>query len=283
MSTGWEMGVRLGVFAAVFALMAIWEILAERRARRCSRRRRWLANLGLVVLDAAVVRLVFPLTLVGAAMMAEAHGSGLLPGLSVPPVVALSASVIVLDLALYLQHVLFHAVPALWRLHMVHHADLDFDLTTGLRFHPLEIVLSLALKIGVVVLLGAPPLAVLIFEALLNGTSLFNHGNVSLPAKLDMATRWLLVTPDMHRVHHSVERVEANSNFGFCLSWWDRLLGTYRQSPEAGHDGMQIGLSHLQSRANQSLPWLLALPFRGTTGAYPLSDTGKRGARSEEA
>ncbi len=239
----------------------------------------WFANLGLVVVDTVVVRVLFPLTLVGVAMTAEARDWGLLRQLSVPFPVTLGVSVVLLDFVLYLQHLLFHAVPALWRLHMVHHADLDFDLTTGLRFHPVEIALSLALKMGVVLLLGAPPLAALVFEALLNGTALFNHGNVSLPVRLERVTRWLLVTPDMHRVHHSVARPETNSNFGFCLSWWDRLLGTYRQSPKSGHDGMQIGLDHLQDRSHQSLPWLLALPLRGDTGSYPFGFGRKRRLR----
>ena len=268
MSETWELTSRLGSFALVFAAMALWEQVAEKRERRCGRPQRWTANLSISVLDALLVRLVFPLTLAGVAVFAESAGWGLLNRLEVPPALAVVLVVIVLDATVYGQHVVFHAVPALWRLHMVHHADVDFDLTTGIRFHPIEILLSMVLKMALVLLLGAPALATVIFEVLLNASSMFNHGNVSLPPRTERVVRWLLVTPDMHRVHHSVERAEANSNFGFCLSWWDRLAGTYRERPAAG-DKLEIGLRHLQGE-KQDLMWLLGLPFRGQTGGYPM-------------
>jgi len=187
-----------------------------------------------------------------------------------PPWLKIMLGVASLDLAIYFQHVMFHAVPALWRLHMMHHTDLDFDVTTGVRFHPIEIILSMGIKMTVVVVLGIAALAVLIFEVLLNGTSMFNHGNVRLPRRIDRWLRLFVVTPEMHRVHHSVVIRETNSNFGFNLPWWDRLLGTYRPQPAAGHEGMTIGLSHFRDPKRLTLPWLLALPFINPPGKYPL-------------
>jgi sterol desaturase/sphingolipid hydroxylase (fatty acid hydroxylase superfamily) len=230
-----------------------------------------MSNLALVALNSVLVRIVLPLTAIGAAMLASEYGWGLLNQWAAPAPIRFVIAVAALDLAIYVQHVLFHAVPALWRLHMVHHADLDFDVTTGLRFHTLEILLSTFIKIGVVLALGPPVSAVLTFEVLLNATSMFNHGNVRLPLWLDRVVRLFVVTPDMHRVHHSVDRNEANTNFGFNLPWWDYLLGTYRAQPAAGHDGMQIGVSHLRDeRKVDRLPGMLALPFIGSTGDYPI-------------
>jgi len=265
-----EVVLRLTAFAAGLAAMALWETLAPRRNLRLPKRARWTANLSLVALNTIVVRLLFPAAAVGAAAMAAHRGWGLLTLLDLPAWGSLLLSVVVLDLAVYLQHVLFHAAPTLWRLHLVHHADLDFDVTTGLRFHPIEIVLSMLLKVGVVTALGLPVLGVLVFEVLLNATSMFNHGNVWMPGVLDRALRAVVVTPDMHRVHHSVLRHEANSNFGFCLSWWDRLLGTYRAQPRAGHEEMTIGTEHLQEARDQTLGWLLRLPAGVPTGPYPI-------------
>jgi sterol desaturase/sphingolipid hydroxylase (fatty acid hydroxylase superfamily) len=198
----YETYIRLGAFVGVLAAMALWEVVRQRRPQAIGRGRRWPANLGIVAVDVILVRLVFPTTLVGLALTAEARGWGLFNAFAVPSWLAVSASVLVLDLVIYLQHVLFHAVPALWRLHRIHHADLEFDVTTGLRFHPFEILLSMVLKFAVVAALGAPALAVLIFEVLLNATSMFNHGNVRMPPALDRILRWIVVTPDMHRVHH---------------------------------------------------------------------------------
>jgi sterol desaturase/sphingolipid hydroxylase (fatty acid hydroxylase superfamily) len=262
--------VRLSVFAAILAAMALWELLAPRRHQAIQRLRRWPGNLGLVVLDSLLVRLIFPTAAVGVAMLAEARGWGLFQALGLPGWVAVVASVIVLDLAIYLQHVLFHAVPVLWRLHRVHHADLEFDVTTGVRFHPVEILLSMGIKLAVVAALGAPALAVLLFEVLLNATSMFNHGNVSLPARLDRVLRWLVVTPEMHRVHHSVVPRETNSNFGFNLPWWDRLFGTYRPQPAAGHEAMTIGIEQFRDPAELRLDRLLLQPLRGDDRGYPI-------------
>lgn len=257
-----ELAIRLVAFAGVFLLIALWEILAPRRPRTIGRMKRWPANLAIVALDVLLVRLVFPAAAVGAAILAGSRGWGLMPALQVPAVIAVPVSVLALDLVIYTQHVLFHAVPALWRLHRMHHADLDIDVTTGLRFHPAEILLSMLIKMGAIIALGAPVMAVVIFEVLLNATAMFNHGNVRLPRRLDSVLRWLLVTPDMHRVHHSIIRRETNSNFGFNLPWWDRLFGTYRPQPQAGHLGMTIGIPEFRDPRELRLTRLLTQPFR---------------------
>src|SRR5215510_3601802 len=262
--------IRLGAFGAVFALMAAWELVGPRRRQAIGRGMRWPGNHGVVVVDTLLVRLVFPATAIGVALVAEAHGWGLFNTVALPAWIAVVSSVVLLDLAIYFQHVLFHAVPALWRLHRMHHADLEFDVTTGLRFHPFEILLSMMIKLAVVAALGAPALAVLIFEVLLNATSMFNHGNVRIPINLDRILRWFVVTPDMHRVHHSIVSREANSNFGFNLPWWDRLFGTYRAQPAAGHDAMTIGIEQFRDRRELRLDRMLLQPFRGEAGRYPL-------------
>jgi len=262
---GWimshEPAVRLGFFFGVFLVMAVWELVSPRRRLRAAKGARWFANLGIMILSTLVVRVIFPTAAVGMALVAAERSWGLFNNLDLTPVVAIVASVFVLDLFIYLQHVMFHAVPALWRLHMVHHADIDFDVTTGLRFHPVEIVLSMVIKLAAVAVLGPPAVAVILFEVVLNATAIFNHGNVRLPATVDRVLRWIVVTPDMHRVHHSVKVAETDSNFGFNLPWWDRLLGTYRDQPEKGHELMTIGLSRFQDKPRQGLLWLLALPF----------------------
>ena len=265
-----EPALRLGGFASVFAAMALWELVAPRRRQTFARGQRWPSNIGIVVLDTLLVRLVFPTAAVGVALLAEAHGWGLLHALNAPAWLSIISSVILLDLAIYLQHVLFHAVPVLWRLHRMHHADLDFDVTTGARFHPIEILLSMGIKLGVVAALGAPAVAVLIFEVLLNATSMFNHGNVRLPQRIDRVLRWIVVTPDMHRVHHSVVPRETNSNFGFNLPWWDRLCGTYRAQPAAGHEGMTIGIEQFRDPRELRLDRMLLQPFRDDDRLYPL-------------
>jgi len=262
--------IRLGAFVGVLAVMASWEVLAPRRRQAVGRGTRWPGNLAIVVLDSLLVRLVFPTAAVGVALLAEARGWGLLHVLEVPAWLAFLAAVILLDLAIYLQHVLFHAVPVLWRLHRVHHADLEFDVTTGVRFHPIEILLSMGIKLSVVAALGTPAAAVLAFEVLLNATSMFSHGNVRFPARIESMLRRIVVTPDMHRVHHSVVPSETNSNFGFNLSWWDRLFGTYRSEPAAGHDRMTIGLDQFRDPRELRLDRMLIQPFRGNDGLYPL-------------
>jgi sterol desaturase/sphingolipid hydroxylase (fatty acid hydroxylase superfamily) len=262
--------LRLGAFAGVFALMALWEVLARRRARAVGRRVHWPSNLGVVVIDTVVLRLLFPTAAVGVALLGEAHGWGLLNPLGLPAVLKAAIAVLVLDLVIYFQHVLFHAVPVLWRLHRMHHADLDFDVTTGVRFHPVEIVLSMIIKMGTVAALGAPAVGVVLFEVLLNASSLFSHGNVRLPAQVDGMLRRVVVTPEMHRVHHSVIPRETDSNFGFNLSCWDRLFGTYRAQPSAGHESMTIGIAEFRDPAELRLDRMLLQPLRGTDGGYRL-------------
>ncbi|MDG4561552.1 MAG: sterol desaturase family protein [Candidatus Competibacter sp.] len=253
--------IRLACFFAVLLAMMLWERRKPRRALSLPRARRWPANLGIIVVDSIVLRLVFPVLAVGAAELAAARGWGLFHGLNAPFWLALPASLLILDLAIYTQHVVFHKVAVLWRLHRMHHTDLDFDVTTALRFHPLEIVLSMLIKLAVVLILGAPPVAVMLFEVILNATAMFNHGNVGLPRRLDRVLRWILVTPDMHRIHHSIRPEETDSNFGFNLPWWDRLFGTYRDQPRDGHTGMRIGLEYFRDRRAIGLYALLLQPF----------------------
>ena len=262
--------VRLGIFAAVFVAMAVWELLTPRRPQAIGRNWRWPNNLGVLAVDALLVRVLLPITAVGLALVAEAHGFGLFNIIALPTWASIVLSVILLDLAIYLQHVLFHAVPALWRLHRMHHADLEFDVTTGLRFHPIEILLSTGIKLAVVATFGTPAAAVLIFEVLLNATSMFNHSNIRVASEIDRVLRWFVVTPDMHRVHHSILRRETNSNFGFNLPWWDRLLGTYRAQPAAGHDAMTIGIEQFRDARELGLDRMLLQPFRGEAGRYPI-------------
>jgi len=254
--------IRLGVFAGVFALMAVWELLAPRRPQSIGRGWRWPNNLGVVLVDTLVVRFFFPTAAVGMAVLGEARGWGLFNNLVLPAWLKVVLTVVMLDLVIYFQHVLFHAVPALWRLHRMHHADLEFDVTTGVRFHPIEVLLSMIIKLGTVTALGAPALGVLAFEVLLNATSMFNHGNVRLPRRLDAVLRWIVVTPEMHRVHHSIERRETDSNFGFNLPWWDRLFGTYRAEPAAGHERMTIGVPEFRDKAELRLDRMLVQPLR---------------------
>jgi sterol desaturase/sphingolipid hydroxylase (fatty acid hydroxylase superfamily) len=267
-----ETAIRLGFFVGIFAVMALWEVLAPRRALTVSKAVRWANNLGLVAFNTVLLRLLFPAAAVGMAAFATDQGWGLFNYFQVSAWLAIPAAVIAMDFVIWLQHVVVHAVPALWRLHRVHHADLDYDLTTGARFHPIEIILSMLIKFATIMVLGPPVVAVILFEVILNGMAMFNHGNVRLPPALDRRLRWLVVTPDMHRVHHSVEDDEANSNFGFNLSWWDRLLGTYRDQPRNGHDGMTIGIrGYREPREVSWLPGLLALPFRGSITGYAIN------------
>jgi sterol desaturase/sphingolipid hydroxylase (fatty acid hydroxylase superfamily) len=262
--------IRLAAFGGVFVVLAVLEFIVPRRKQAIRRVWRWPNNLGVVIVNTLLLRIAFPTTAVGLALVAEAHGFGLLNVIRLPDWLALLVSVLALDLAIYLQHVLFHAVPALWRLHRMHHADLEFDVTTGLRFHPIEIVLSMLIKLAVVVAIGAPALSVLVFEVLLNATSMFNHANMRIPTWIDRVLRWLVVTPDMHRVHHSILARETNSNFGFNLPWWDRLFGTYKAQPAAGHEEMTIGIEQFRDPRELRLDRMLAQPFRGDPGRYPL-------------
>ena len=258
--------IRLGCFASVLAAMVLWEVCAPRRPQTIGRALRWPNNLGVVVVDTIVVRLLFPTAAVGVALLGEERGWGLLNNVALPGWSEVLIAVVVLDLVIYLQHVLFHAVPTLWRLHRMHHADLEFDVTTGVRFHPVEIVLSMVIKIAVVAALGAPALGVLAFEVILNATSMFSHSNARLPPALDRVLRWIVVTPDMHQVHHSIVRRETDSNFGFTLPWWDRLFGTYRPEPEAGHEGMTIGIPQFREPKELRLDRMLLQPLRKNEG-----------------
>lgn len=251
-------------------MMASWEVLAPRRRLATSKRRRWTANLAVVALNTMVVRLVFGAGAVGTAVFATEHGWGLLNLVNLPLWVEVVLAVIVLDLILYLQHVIFHAVPVFWRFHMMHHADLDCDVTTGVRFHPVEVAISMVIKLGAIIMIGASPAAVLAFEVLLNATSMFNHSNAQMSAAFDRVLRWFLVTPDMHRIHHSILPQETNRNFGFNLPWWDRLLDTYWSVPEGGHEGMTLGLEQFRDPAQLTLICMLRLPFVGKPGRYPL-------------
>ena len=267
-----ELSVRLGFFFGVFILIALWEWRSPRRTLTVSRAVRWGNNLTLVFLNSLVLRLLFPAAAVGVALFCQQQGLGLLNLYPIPFALAVILSVMVMDLVIYLQHVMVHAIPLLWRLHRVHHADLDYDVTTGARFHTLEIILSMLIKFATIMLLGPPLVAVVIFEVVLNATAMFNHGNIRLPLGLDRVLRWFVVTPDMHRVHHSVEDDEANSNFGFNLPWWDRLFGTYRDQPRAGHEDMTIGIrKHREPKDVAWLPGMLLLPFTGKISDYAIN------------
>ena len=265
-----EPTIRLAAFLGVLAAMALWEVTAPRRRHEIPRVIRWTNNIALVVIDTVILRLTFPILAVGLAVLAEERGWGLFNIIDAPVWVAVVASMLLLDLAIYLQHVLFHAVPRLWRLHRMHHADLDFDATTGLRFHPVEILISMGIKLAVVAALGPPAVAVLLFEVILNATALFNHANIDLPRPVDRWLRLVVVTPDMHRVHHSVDPRETNSNYGFNLPWWDRLLGTYVAQPAKGHDGMEIGIEQFRTRRDLWLDRMLIQPLRGPASGHAL-------------
>ncbi len=258
--------IRLGCFLGILAAMAVWEWWAPRRPRTIGRVRRWPNNFGLVVLNTVLVRVLLPFAGVGMAFYARGNEWGLFNRLPLPDWLSIAAAAVLLDLTIYGQHLLFHAVPALWRLHRMHHADLEFDVSTGVRFHPGEIILSMAIKFAAIAILGAAPIAVVVFEVVLNATSLFNHGNVGLPAAADRVLRLIVVTPDMHRVHHSIEWRETNSNFGFNVPWWDRIFGTYRAQPEAGHLGMVLGIDRFRDPVELRLDRMLWQPLRGDAG-----------------
>jgi sterol desaturase/sphingolipid hydroxylase (fatty acid hydroxylase superfamily) len=262
--------LRLSAFVGVMAAMACWELLAPRRPLATSKLRRWVANLAVVALDTLLVRVLFAAGAVGMAAFAAEHGWGLLNRLDWPLWIELALALVALDLAMYLQHVMFHAAPLLWRVHMMHHADLDVDVTTGARFHPVEVALSMLIKLAAVMVIGPAPTAVIAFEVLLNATSLFNHSNVRVPNTVERVLRWLVVTPDMHRIHHSIDPRETNRNFGFNLPWWDYLFGTYRAEPARGHDRMPLGVEHYRDPARLALIGMLALPFVAEPGNYPL-------------
>ncbi len=267
----YEIFIRIGFFVGVFLVVALWEHFAPRRKLSLRKSLRWINNLSIVVLNSFVLRFLFPAAAVGVAVFAQTQQWGLFYYLNLPYWFTLMITVIMLDGIIYLQHILFHAVPIFWRLHRVHHADLDFDVTTGLRFHPIEIILSMGIKFAAIVTLGVPPLAVIIFEVLLNATSMFNHSNIYIPVWFDRILRCLVVTPDMHRVHHSIETFETNSNFGFNFPWWDRLMGTYRAQPQAGHIDITIGIKQYRDKKQVNWLWgMLLLPFAGRVTDYSM-------------
>ena len=267
-----EKQIRMGFFFSVLVIMAIWEIARPRRKLTVSKPLRWINNLGLVFFNSYILRLLFPAAAIGVAITAAQQGWGLFNVYQLPLYVSVIASIVILDFVIYVQHVMVHAIPVLWRLHRVHHADPDYDVTTGARFHTLEILLSMLIKFATILLLGPPVVAVILFEIILNATSMFNHANIRLPFAVDRLLRWAIVTPDMHRVHHSVEDDEANSNFGFSLPWWDRLFGTYRDQPRAGHEAMKIGIHKYHEAKDVSwISGMLTLPFRGKISGYAIN------------
>ena len=267
-----EKPIRMGFFFGILIIMALWEVLSPRRVLTTSKTLRWANNLGLVFFNSFILRLLFPAAAVGVAVTASQQGWGLFNIYELSPWLTVIASVVIMDFVIYVQHVMVHAIPALWRLHRVHHADPDYDVTTGARFHTLEIILSMQIKFATIVLLGPPVVAVVLFEVILNATAMFNHANVRLPAGVDRVLRWFVVTPDMHRVHHSTEDDEANSNFGFSLPWWDRLFGTYRDQPRGGHEGMTIGIRKYRDAKDVSwITGMLVLPFRGKISSYAIN------------
>ncbi|MDQ6975138.1 MAG: sterol desaturase family protein [Mariprofundaceae bacterium] len=257
--------IRLLPFFTIFMVMALLEIKFPRRILDQNKALRWWGNLSLVAFNTMVVRVLFialGTSTIAMAWWVGSYGWGLLPLLHLPVVINLVLAVLLMDLVIYWQHRLFHTMPWLWRLHRVHHADRNLDVSSGLRFHPLEIVLSLLIKLSVIVLLGAPALAVVIFEVVLNGMAMFNHANVRLPLVIDIRLRYFLMTPDAHRIHHSTMAKEYNSNYGFNLSWWDRCFGSYRTQPEKGQLGMSIGLPDYQNAPTEKIIWMLRLPWK---------------------
>ncbi|MFK5977559.1 MAG: sterol desaturase family protein [Rhizobiaceae bacterium] len=257
-----EATIRLSVFIGLFAIMAILEIFAPRRKLRPVKMLRWFTNWAIILIDSVLVRLLFKTAAVGAALWAAEHGYGLFNMIALPYWLAFTVSFLVLDFAIWLSHVASHKIPMFWRIHRMHHSDIDIDVTTAIRFHPIEIILSMFWKYLIVLILGAPAASVLVFEIVLNGGALFNHSNFKLPLSIDKILRLFIVTPDMHRVHHSTERNETDSNYGFNLSIWDRMFGTYIDQPKKGHEDMIIGLEHWQDEKPARLDWILMIPFR---------------------
>lgn len=256
-----EVSIRLGFFFAILAVMALWEVLAPKRPLTTSKNARWFTNLTITFGNAAILRVVFPISAAGVAIWAQGRGWGLLNAVPVGEGLAGVASVLLLDMLIYGQHAVFHHIPLFWRLHKMHHTDLDLDVSSGARFHPVEIILSMVIKMLAIVALGPPAWAVIVFEVVLNGTSMFNHSNVRMPLGLDRVLRLLVVTPDMHRVHHSVVIRETNSNFGFNFPWWDRIFRTYRSQPAAGHDRMKIGLANYRKPEELNVLRLIVMPL----------------------
>ncbi|NVD06697.1 sterol desaturase family protein [Vibrio sp. JPW-9-11-11] len=254
--------IRIGFFIATLLLCGMWEWRTPRKALTQNKAFRWLNNLGLIAFNSLCLTLTMPIVALGAAYYAEQHAFGLFNYWQLPTWLEILLAVVLLDMVIYFQHLIFHRVPWLWRLHRMHHADQDIDVTTGTRFHPIEMILSMWIKVGVAILLGISPLAIVVFEIVLNVSAMFNHSNGFLPLTVDKRLRKLIVTPDMHRVHHSVIPSETHSNFGFFLSVWDQLFGTYRPQPSLGHQGVKIGIPLFQRTNEQRLDKMLTQPFR---------------------
>lgn len=256
-----EAVTRLSIFIGLFAILAACEYFVPRRELKPVKARRWTTNAAIVIIDSILVRLLFKTAAVGGALWAAEAGFGLFNQMAAPYWLAFTVTILVLDFAVWLSHVASHKIPLFWRIHRMHHSDVDIDVTTAIRFHPVEIILSMVWKYSVVLALGAPAAAVLVFEIILNGGAMFNHSNLKLPMAVDRVLRWFVVTPDMHRVHHSVDRRETDSNYGFNFSFWDRIFATYIDQPEKGHDGMSIGISEWQDERPTGLAWTLSVPF----------------------
>ena len=263
--------IRLSFFTGMFFIVSVWELLAPRRQPQYSKSRRWYSNIGIVIVNSLVIRWGFSLLPVSLALLAQDRSWGLFNNITSPDIIRVIVSFLILDCVIYLQHIMFHAVPLLWRLHRMHHTDLDYDVTTGIRFHPLEIIISLVIKLGIIAVIGPTAIVVVIFEVVLNLTAMFNHGNIFISFRFDKILRWLVVTPDMHRVHHSIDPKETNSNFGFNFPWWDRLFGTYRAQLEKGHLKMTIGINQFRDPQNLHLHQMLIQLFIGATEDYPIN------------
>ncbi len=257
--------IRMSFFFGILLIIALWELLAPRRKLLFSKAVRWYSNLGIVFLNSLILQWIFPILAIGLAALGEQRKWGLMNNMDMPSGIEIIISILVMDCIIYIQHAMFHYLPLLWRLHRMHHADLDYDVTTGARFHPIEIMMSMGIKLATVAFLGPSAFTVLIFEIILNLTAMFNHGNIFIPEHIDEKLRLFVVTPDMHRVHHSVIRKETNSNFGFNFPWWDRIFGTYRAQPEEGHDNMTIGLNMFRDIKYEHLHSMLIQPFIGPT------------------
>ncbi|KPA18102.1 sterol desaturase [Candidatus Magnetomorum sp. HK-1] len=256
-----EINIRMTFFLGMFFFIALWEMFAPRRVLNASKVVRWYSNMGLIFFNSLILRWIFPVMAVGMALIAHERKWGLFNNYELPDYVAIVISIVLLDFIIYLQHAMFHAIPLLWRLHRMHHTDLDLDVSSGIRFHPIEIVLSMCIKLSVIVVIGPPVVSVLLFEIILNAAAMFNHGNIRIPLQIDKILRWFIVTPDMHRVHHSIIIKEGNSNFGFNLPWWDYIFGTYQSQPEKGHLGMTIGIKQFRSPEDLHLHRLMIQPF----------------------
>ncbi len=263
--------IRVAAFFGLFALLYLWEARAPRRSLGKAKGQRWWTNIGMLVIASILVRFVFPTAAAGIALIGEEQQWGVLHMVGLPPLIHILAALLILDLSLYLQHVMFHTLPLLWRFHRVHHADTDTDISTGLRFHPIEILLSMLIKFLTIAALGAPFVAVVIFEVVLNATSMFDHSNIKIPVRIERRLRWFIVTPDMHRIHHSTRPRETNSNFSFNISLWDRLFGTYTQEPSGGQEGMTLGLKEFRHPKWQTLRWVLYMPFVTNVPNYLIS------------